>query len=196
MEFLLGLLGTGGLGPVLSGISGLIGGWLTKRENRKMAQLEHAHEVQMAQIDQKAAEFELQASLALAEKQIDLTQTEGDVERDIIEAQSVADVERNEAEAFRYGLQEAMKPTGHSGVDKFRALTRPLITWSLYAFVLAIFVVLHLKVGDLVAEDTELLIKLYVYLVQSVIYLFIMAVSWWFMSRGEKSAKTIQNLIS
>lgn len=196
MEFLVGLLGTGGLGPVLSGVSGLIGGWLTKRENRKMAEINNAHDLNMAEVDARAAEFEFNASISLAEKQIDLTQTEGDVEQDIIEAQAVADVEREEASAFTYGIREATKPTGYAFVDKFRALTRPLLTWFLFIFVVVIFGVLQAKVGNIVAEDTELLVKLYVYLVQSTIYLFIMAVSWWFMSRGEKSAKVIRNLVN
>lgn len=196
MEFLVGLLGTGGLGTVFSGISGLVGGWLTKRENRKMMELTNAHELNMANVDQKAAEFELQASIHLAEKKIDLTETEGAVERDLIDAQADADVSAADARAFAEGLRNANKPTGTPWIDNFRALTRPLITWSLYIFVVIIFWVLHSKVGDLVAADTELLVKLYVYLVQSTIYLFIMAVSWWFMSRGEKSAKVIRGLIS
>jgi hypothetical protein len=196
MEFLLGLLGTGGLGTVLSGVSGLIGGWLTKRENRKMAEINNAHEVRMADIDLKTAEFEHNAAIALADKQIDLAETEGDIEMEIIDATAEADVSRLEATAFANGLAQGHKPTGYPWVDKFRALTRPLITWSLYIFVVVIFAVLHMKVGDIVAADTELLVKLYVYLVQSVIYLFIMAVSWWFMSRGERSARVIKGLIS
>lgn len=196
MEAILGFLGTGGLGPIISGVTGLVGGWLTKRENRKLAEIDNAHEVRMAEVDQAAAKFELEATVTLADMQIDLAQTEGEIEQDLIEAQSEADVERLEATAFASGLVEGHKPTGYPFVDKFRAMTRPLITWSLYIFVAIIFYVLHLKVGAIVAEDTELLVKLYVYLVQSVIYLFIMAVSWWFMSRGEKSAKVIKNLVS
>lgn len=195
MEFILGLLGTGGLGPVLSGLSGLIGGWLTKRENRKTLEITNAHEVRMAQVDQKAAEFELQASITLAEKQIDLTRAEGEVQMDVAQAQAEADVARDEAAAFSYGIREANKPTGHSFVDQFRAVTRPLLTWFLFIFVVTIFGVLQAKVGNIVAEDTELLVKLYVYLVQSTIYLFIMAVSWWFMSRGERSASVIKGLM-
>lgn len=196
MSFLVDLLGAGGLGTVVSGVSGLVGGWLTKRENRKMLQLTNTHELNMAEIDQKAAEFELQASITLAEKEIDLAQTEGQIAEDLIGVQAEADIERSAARAFEHGLQTAMGPTGYAGVDKFRALTRPLITWSLYIFVVVIFAILHLEVGEIVLEDHDLLVKLYVYLVQSTIYLFIMAVSWWFMSRGEKSVKNIRNLIS
>ena len=196
MSFLVDLLGAGGLGTVVSGVSGLVGGWLTKRENRKMLQLTNAHELNMAEVDQKAAEFELQASIHLAEKKIDLAETEGQIEQDIIAGQSDADVARSDARAFEAGLEAAQKPTGYAGVDKFRALTRPLITWSLYIFVVVIFAILHMEVGEIVLEDHDLLVKLYVYLVQSTIYLFIMAVSWWFMSRGEKSVKNISNLIS
>lgn len=195
MEFLVGLLGTGGLGTVFSGISGLVGGWLTKRENRKMFELTSAHELAMAVQDQKAAEFELQATIELAERKIDLAQAEGKVAEDLIDAQSEADISASDARAFASALAADQGSTGHAGVDKFRALTRPLITWSLYLFILVIFWVLHSQVGDIVAEDTELLVKLYVYLVQSTIYLFIMSVSWWFASRGETAVKNIRNLV-
>ena len=77
MSVLLDLLGAGGLGTVFSGVSGLVGGWLTKRENRKMMELTNAHELKMAEVDQRTAEFELQASITLADKKIDLAQTEG-----------------------------------------------------------------------------------------------------------------------
>jgi hypothetical protein len=196
MSALLDLLGAGGLGTVFSGVSGLVGGWLTKRENRKLMELTNAHELKMAEVDQRTAEFELQASITLADKKIDLAQTEGQIEEDLINAQAHADVARSDSKAFEAGLEAAQKPTGYPFVDKFRAMTRPLITWSLYIFVVTIFWVLHSKVGGIVAEDTELLVKLYVYLVQSIIYLFIMAVSWWFMSRGEKSVQSIRTLIS
>jgi hypothetical protein len=185
MSFLLDLLGAGGLGTVLSGVSGLIGGWLTKRENRKTLELTNAHELNMAEVDQRAAEFELKASIALAKSKLDQVRVEGETQVDL-----------EAARAFTAGLADANKPTGYAFVDKFRAMTRPLITWSLYLFTIVIFWTLHIKVGGIVAEDTELLVKLYVYLVQSVIYLFIMAVSWWFMSRGDKSAAAIRGLIS
>ncbi len=189
-------VGTGGFSAIFSGVSGLVGGYLTKKINLETMKEENKHELAMSQEDAKQAEFELRATISIAKNKLDIALAEGEMEQEIIQTQGEADVARLDAEAFSKGLEQANKPTGHSGVDKFRALTRPLITWSLYLFVVVIFVVLHLKVGDLVAKDTALLVKLYVYLVQSIIYLFIMAVSWWFMSRGEKAVATIKGMFA
>ncbi len=194
MEFLVDLFGGGGLGTIFSGISGIVGGYFTKKIVLETKKEEYKHDIAMANIDQKNAEFELRASIQIARQNLEIAQVEGEIENDIIESQQEADVARLEAGAFAAGMKEAQKPTGHPGVDKFRSLTRPLITWALFIFVVVMFIVLQIKVGAIVAEDTDLLIKLYVYLVQSIIYLFIMAVSWWFMSRGERSVETIKGM--
>ncbi len=199
MEFLgdiIGAVGSGGFSAIFSGISGLVGGYLTKKENRLTMIENNKHELAMAQVDAQNAEFELRASIQIAKNKLQIAQAEGEIEADLIETQSAADIERLAGEAFKEGMKDANKPTGYPGVDKFRALTRPLITWSLYFFVIVMFGFLQWKVGALVAADTDLLIKLYVYLVQSVIYLFIMAVSWWFMSRGERSVAAIKGMLT
>jgi len=196
MDEIIAIAGGGGIGAIFSGITGLVGGWLAKREQRLLLSQQNEHEVRMADIDKELMVLEHAQAQRMIDAKIDLTQTEGEVEKELIGAQEIADVNRLDVQAFAQGLAASQKPTGYPWVDKFRALTRPLITWSLYLFVLVIFIVLHVNVGDLVVADTVLLVKLYVYLVQSVIYLFIMAVSWWFMSRGEKSVKAIRGLIA
>ena len=194
MEFLVDLFGGGGIGTIFSGISGLVGGYLTKKINLETMREKYKHEIAMADVDAKQSEFELRATISIAKNKLDIAQAEGEIERELIEASSAADVARSEATAFAEGTKAAQAPSGYPGVDKFRALTRPLITWLLFAFVVVLFGFLQWKVGDIVATDTDLLVKLYVYLVQSVIYLFIMAVSWWFMSRGERSVETIKGM--
>ena len=194
MEWLADLFGGGGVGTVLSGITGLIGGYLAKRENRKLIEIENDHEARMADLDMKADELQLQATLKLATKKIEQAQTEGEIKAELIGKKSEAKVDEIDAKGFAEAMAVASKPTGFDWVDKFRAVTRPLLTWFIFGFILVIFTVLHKIVGEIVAKDVSLLTELYVYLVQSVIYLFIMAVSWWFMSRGEKSAAQIKGL--
>ncbi len=194
MEWVTDLFTGGGLGTVLSGITGLIGGYLAKRENRKLVQIENDHEARMANLDMKADEIQLQATLKLADKKIEQAQTEGEIQSEIIYQKAEAKVNEIDAKGFAAAMSVASKPTGFDWVDKFRALTRPLLTWLIFVFILIIFSVLQSIVGEAVAKNIPLLTELYIYLVQSVIYLFIMAVSWWFMSRGEKSAAQIKGL--
>jgi hypothetical protein len=195
MEWLADLFGGGGLGTIFSGISGLIGGYLTKRENRLTMIEQNKHELAMADVDARASEFELKASIALAKQKLEIAETEGAIERDLIETRSMAETERLAGEAFKVGMAEAFKPSGYPWVDQLRSATRPIMTWLLYLIVVVIFIVLHLRVGNLVAENSDLMMKLYVYLVQSIIYLFIMSVSWWFMSRGESSVTAISKMM-
>lgn len=194
MSVWVDLLSGGGIGSALSAITGLVGGYLAKRENRLLMLETNKHEAKMAELDMRADEFQLEASLKIAQAGIELAQTEGEIEKELLGARSEANVNEIDAQGFAKAMVAAQKPTGYPFVDKFRAMTRPLLTWILFTFVATIFAVLHMKVGQIIQADTELLVKLYVYLVQSVIYLFIMAVSWWFMSRGEKSAAQIKGL--
>lgn len=194
MDWVIDLFGGGGIGTALSGITGMIGGYLAKRENRLLAELQNSHELKMAEVDQKAEERQLQAQIKMSELEQARIQTEGDVAMDVAQAESEANVKEIDAKAFADAMATAQKPTGVGWVDKFRAMTRPTMTWLLFIFVVVIFGVLHHRVGDLVGENATLMVELYVYLVQSAIYLFIMAISWWFMSRGEKSAEQIKAL--
>lgn len=194
MNTLIDLFTSGGLNTIFSGLTGLVGGYLSKRENRLLAIQENSHELAMAEMDMKADDQQLTATLELAKSKMQLAELEGDIKSDIIASKSSAKIDEIDAKGFADAVSEAQKPTGYPFVDKFKAMTRPVLTWALFVFMMILFAALHHRVGSVVAEDTELLIKLYVYLVQSLIYLFIMAVSWWFMSRGDKTTAQIKGL--
>ncbi|MFT5483323.1 MAG: hypothetical protein ACI9GW_001980 [Halieaceae bacterium] len=193
---LAGGVATGGITTIFSGITGLVGGYLAKKEKRLLLTEQNKHDLAMADVDRQRDEFELKASLATLKAKEALTLTEGEMAQEIIQTQGESNVAELEARAFAAGLTSAQKPTGYPGVDKFRALTRPLLTWALFAFMIVIFGFLQWEVGSLVATDTALLVRIYIFLIQSVIYLAIMTVSWWFMSRGEQSVKAIKGMLS
>ncbi|WAK44635.1 hypothetical protein vBAmePPT11V19_00009 [Alteromonas phage vB_AmeP_PT11-V19] len=192
MSELLDLFSGGAIGTTLSGVIGLIGGWLAKKENRLLAKQQNDHEQVMAKLDMEAEDKQLQASIALADKEQAMAQQEGKIALDLLDAETKGKIEQIDAQGFYTATANAQKNTGHPTIDMIRALTRPVLTWLTYVFVVVLFFVLWNKVGDLVSKDTDLLIELLVYLVRSVIYLFVMIVSWWFMSRGDKSHREIK----
>jgi hypothetical protein len=205
MEFLTELATSGGgIGAIVSGVSGLLGGWLSKRENRLLTIQANEHEIKMADIDKEMAKFEFDANVKMAELKkdmqiteaqinLDRIESEGEIAKDILAAETHKSVEESAGRALEASWKVQETPTGYPFVDKFRAATRPALTWALFLMNMGIFMVLHAKVGSIVSEDTEMLVQLYVYLVQSFIYLFILVTSWWFMSRGDKSAENIKN---
>ncbi len=194
MSLLADLLVGGGLGTAVSTVTGMLGGFITKRENRLANEANNAHELAMAEVDMRAEEQQLQATMALAAQQLDITTAEGQIAAELIDVNSEAAVNEIDAKGFAEAIKEVNKPTGYSAVDKFRFITRPALTWCLFGFMIYMFYKLNSMVSGVVAEDTDTLVGLYMYLVQSAIYLFVLAVLWWFMSRGEKSSAQIKAL--
>ncbi len=194
MEEIVALFAGGGLGTAVSAITGLIGGYLTKKENRLLKQQENAHEVTMTELNMQSEKFQLEASIKMADKDIEMARTEAEMAVEVENARAAGEVSIADAKGFAAAIVEAQKPTGVKWVDVIRNLMRPVMTLATYIFVVVIFGVLISKVGDTLYSDTEKMTGLIEYLIRSVIYLFIMMVSWWFMSRGDNSIQQIKNI--
>ncbi|MEZ7984263.1 MAG: hypothetical protein QMB64_00375 [Pseudomonadales bacterium] len=168
MEALLSILTSTGAG----GIIGVVGSWLTKREERKNTQLQFERDVKMAEIRKDEAKIEADHELALADKQIERAQVEG----------SVA-VDQAEVEAFTQGLKEQSKTYGIKAVDGIRGLMRPLIT--VYLLVIATLLTLKINqlVGGLDSLEMSELKGIYDNVINQMLFLTATAVTWWFGSR-------------
>ncbi|MDA8962619.1 hypothetical protein N9F42_00560 [Pseudomonadales bacterium] len=168
MEALLSILTSTGAG----GIIGVIGSWLTKREERKNIQLQFERDVKLAEIRKDEAKIEADHELALADKQIERAQVEG----------SVA-IDQAEIEAFSEGLKEQSKTYGIKAVDGIRGLMRPLIT--VYLLVIATLLTLKINqlVGGLDSLEMSELKGIYDNVINQMLFLTATAVTWWFGSR-------------
>ena len=168
MEALLSILTSTGAG----GIIGVVGSWLTKREERKNIQLQFERDVKLAEIRKDEAKIEADHELALADKQIERAQVEG----------SVA-IDQAEVEAFSKGLKEQSKTYGIKAVDGIRGLMRPLIT--VYLLVIATLLTLKINqlVGGLDSLEMSELKGIYDNVINQMLFLTATAVTWWFGSR-------------
>ena len=168
MEALLSILTSTGAG----GIIGVVGSWLTKREERKNIQLQFERDVKLAEIRKDEAKIEADHELALADKQIERAQVEG----------SVA-IDQAEIEAFTDGLKEQSKNYGIKVVDGIRGLMRPLIT--VYLLVIATLLTLKINqlVGGLDSLEMSELKGIYDSVINQMLFLTATAVTWWFGSR-------------
>ena len=168
LEIISGLLSSSGLGAIV----GIAGSWLTKREERKSAQLKYDHDRHMANI--RVKEFELEASheLAIADKQIQRSETEGNIAIDL-----------KETDAFTESLKSMSKSTGIKFVDGIRGMMRPLIT----IYVLILSTIISMEIGTLIGGLDTIpqgkLISMYRYIIEQLIFLTTVAVTWWFGTR-------------
>lgn len=156
----------------LGAIVGLLGSWLTKREERRNLELKLTHDLKMADIRVKEAAFEFEHELAMADKQVERAEIEGEIARDI------ADMT-----AFTEGLKEQQMIYKVKWVDALRGVMRPLIT--IYLLALATLVTLRIgsHMGGLGELDNSLLNSLYSDTISQIFFLVTTAVTWWFGSR-------------
>lgn len=180
LETVLGIFTSGGFGA----ITGLIGGFMQKREQRKILELENQHERDMAAIDVQMQQMENEQALLMVEKKIDLAQAEGEIAVDL-----------KDADAFVESVKHASKPTGNPILDGVKTVMRPLITIVLLYFAWDIYNQLDTIIGGLEALDKTKLEDLYIYVIHSIIFLAITATTWWFASRGEKAVAAIKGMI-
>jgi hypothetical protein len=177
---ILGLFTSGGFGA----ITGLIGGWLAKREQRKLLELNNDHDFRMANVDLKRDQLQFDHALAVVDKHIEKSQAEGEIATDV-----------READAFVESIQSEAKSTGTRVGDAIRSAIRPLLTGFLLFISWTIYSNLDTLVGGLQSLDKEVIEQLFVYVVHSILFLTITAVSWWFASRGEKSVAAIKSMM-
>jgi len=168
MEALLSILTSTGAG----GIIGVVGSWLTKREERKNIQLQFERDVKLAEIRKDEAKIEADHELAIADKQIERSEVEG----------SIA-VGQAELGAFTEGLKEQDKTYGIKLVDGIRGLMRPIIT--VYLLIIATLLTLKINqlVGGLDSLEMSHLKDIYDSVIDQMLFLTATAVTWWCGSR-------------
>ena len=168
MSWLVELFTSGGFGAV----TGLIGGWLAKREARKMAELNFSHEENMAKYAAAEAKEERIQALALGEQNQKLAEIEG--------AQRV---EEKTVDAFAASIKAQAAPVGNPKLDFILRLVRPLITASLLWMMYGIYTKLDNLTGGLEKLSPDQQLALYMTVVDAIIFLTTTAVGWWFASR-------------
>jgi hypothetical protein len=173
MTLLAGLLTSSGFGAII----GLLGSWLTKRQEAKTLALQYQHENDMAKQRLVEAAAEYAHEIALKKEQIEQVQVEGAIQ-----------IDSKAMDAFTASIQND-KPSGIKFVDAIRGLMRPAITLYLLAVTTALTLSIHKIVGGLESFDPKELFSLYQQIVLEIIFLCSTAVCWWFGSRPSSVLK-------
>ena len=153
-----------GVSVLTGGATGLLGTALSAVVDFFQSRQRHAQELDLRRLDIELAKAEAEGAAAHA----------------AIEAQATR--EKAEWEAMEASYREAARRWSRPGegwamqlVDVVRGLTRPALTWSLFAPVGAIYFLLG--ASDLAA------VSLRPRIVETVLYLFTAAILWWFGAR-------------
>ncbi|MCP4487723.1 MAG: hypothetical protein GY820_10465 [Gammaproteobacteria bacterium] len=184
LESIIGAVASGGAMNVFGAISGLIGGWLAKREQRKLVELVNVHEECMGEIDIRKDALAYKQALLLADKELAQTESEGRIADDL-----------KSADAFLESVKHSTSGGGKLG-GALKSAVRPTITAVLLWCTWEIYTELNILVGGLRGLDAELLQELFIYVVHAIIFLTITATAWWFASRGDKAVKAINGMIN
>ena len=164
----LDIFTSGGLGAIV----GAIGGIVTKGQEIKLHGLQSSERIAIAKISVEELSMEQGHELAMADKQ---------VERAIVEGRQA--VELKDSDAFVESIKGAFEPTGEGFIDKLKGSMRPVITIALLSMTAVLMHELWSEVGGLKALTEGQLIELFSYVVQQVVFLTVLSVSWWFASR-------------
>lgn len=169
LETLIGLLGSGGAGAVV----GLVGNWLTKREERKTKIIDNEHDEKMQRLSLQELALEQKHEMAMVDKTIDLAEAEGAITLD-----------GKELDAFT-----ASQKDGGKWMDVAKAIIRPFLTVYTVGLTTVIFFIVNKLVGGLEALPQEQLLEIFLYIIMQVIFLTVMSFSWWFASRQASSRR-------
>ena len=158
----------------LGAIVGAVGSWLGKREERKARQDEYAHESKMRDLDMQETQMTQAHEMAIADKEIQRAETEGQI-----------DLDKIEASGWKESITQGFKQTGVKWVDGIRGLMRPLITVYLLAIASVVTYQLSRLVGGLEALPMDEVLDMYRHVISQLIFLTATAVTWWFGSRPQ-----------
>lgn len=175
MEELLGLAGaaaSGGILNMVGGAFGLLGGWLAKKEARKMKELEFQHEQIMMDKDIAMQAAEHNHALAVADKQLDIAVQE-----------TAGKVELGELDVYAETVRQQGKMTGHIFFDGLKSSIRPLLTIILLVQLFILQYQISQLIGGLKNLDPSVLMMLYLRIIEAIIFLATTATGWWFASR-------------
>lgn len=197
MEFLgdiLGFIGTGGFSAIFGGITGLVGTYLTKREERlareqdlKMQQLQNEHELKSKEIDIQIIDKEWEGRNQVAISEGQAREAEADAEAF--------------AESFKLEPKQYSDPEKRSWFVRFilgildfvRGLMRPALTIYLCVLTSKIYWTLVEMIEELnllpTAEQINLTHSL---IVNTILYLFTTCVTWWFGTRNKQKPPVVQ----
>jgi len=177
---LIGLFSSAGFGAV----TGILGSWLTRNEERKQKKLDNDFRIEMAKINLEESKLDRQHEIDMADKQRIEAETEGSIEKDLIKMKGEVESEKADAQSFIASIRSSSKPVGIKWIDGLQKIMRVVITVYLLVIVTKFSFDVNTIVGGLGSIDASELVKLYVKIISDMLFLTMVAVGWYFGKRA------------
>lgn len=182
LSIILGILGSGGFGSIV----GLVGGFLNRKQDLAVKKLELEtrkvdREYELARLD-KEREYmtsEYGMKLRIADKEVEAEKAKADAAVEVAGYGAMT-------ESYKFAA-----PTPEDGlVDKISKVVRPLLTIAFFIFTGVIFYQVQLLVNALaVAPTPEQVLKLYIMLIEWVLFQAGVCIGWWYAMRPGRLPK-------
>ena len=152
--------------PIFGSITGFLGSWLTKKEERKLKELELKHDEVMAQMRN-------QQEILVAEKKLAGVIEEGKI---VIQSEEMKAFTASQEKSSTFG--EKVKNMMRAALICYVSLVCGLLTCMIYR-----------QIGGLDAMSTAALVSLFGETVSMFFYMFSLGYSWFYGIRGSSSQK-------
>ena len=156
LDDVIGLASTGGVGAALGLVGGIFSKWIDLRKQKQ----DYQNKLEMAKVRLTEAKLEQSHELAMADKQMERSQIEAEIQADI-----------NDSNALVESIRAASVSSGVPFVEAVKGLMRPLITAVLLVFGIWLTASIWLDVGGLDAFTQKELIELFNYVIRQMIFL-------------------------
>jgi hypothetical protein len=166
LDGLMGIFGGGSVGMIV----GAVGSYLNKKQAIEQERINNEHEKQMAEITLKEKSLDRQHEVNMADKQIDIAESEGKIQIDLAETNAFVESQK----------------TSHPWMEIARAIMRPLITGGLIIWLMILTFNMSRLIGGLDALPTDTIISMYSGILTDLSALTMMSTSWWFGSRPQR----------
>ena len=152
--------------PIFGSITGFLGSWLTKKEERKLKELDYKHAEAMAQMKN-------QQEILVAEKKLAGVIEEGKI---VIQSEEMKAFTASQERSSTFG--EKVKNMMRAALICYVSLVCGLLTWMIYR-----------QIGGLDSMSTAALVSLFGETVSMFFYMFSLGYSWFYGIRGSSSQK-------
>jgi len=155
----------------MGAITGLVGSWLTKTEERKANKQKYDYDLKMEELRLSETKLEQEHALAMADKNIAETEIKGQV---LLESAEIS--------AFQESLKAQTIPSKNAIVGLIRDLMRPVITTYLLGIATYLIIEIAVLSGGLSNLPVAELSKLFQDILVKIMFLVTTTIAWWFGS--------------
>ena len=183
---------SGGTSGILGSLLGVVGGFLTSKQNLKQQELKNAHEIALIKAENESMQIEYNLNLKRTELEItgEIANTEADAYIEAVRQMGKPSLPSRTLEHLLSGskFQRAVGTLISvllGLIDVLKASVRPMLTIYLVIVTTVLTFSLQKTISLVQAFSGDELVLIYREIIFSIIFLTMMVVGWWFQNRQQ-----------